>query len=294
MKIGAIGLGKMGIGIAANLLKTGHQVTVWNRSPEPVALLAAQGAIAAEQIEDALQGDILISMLASDAVMRELGFDGALLDKAAKNLIHINMATISIAFARELAAAHDRRALGYVAAPVFGRPDAAAAGQMLIVAAGPRATLARLDPLFAAMGRRTEIVGERPEQANLFKIAGNFMIANAIGTMAETFALLGKGGVDARVFHDILTSSLFAAPIYQNYGKLMLDGNIEPGFSLKLGLKDVRLATEAGQNLGMALPLGNVLIDHLEQAMALGLGEKDWTAIAGVLACEAKTQKAGI
>lgn len=288
MKIGFIGLGAMGSGIAENLIKTGHQVTVWNRSPQPLAALAAKGAVAAAAPEETLQGDMLFSMLASDAAIRDLGLDGALLDRAAPNLLHVNMATISIALAAELATVHAERGLGYVAAPVFGRPDAAASAQLVIVAAGDKAALAKAAPLFEQIGRRTEIVGERPQQANLFKIAGNFLIASALDTMSEAFALLEKGGGDAAQFYTLMTDTLFAAPIYKNYGKLVIAKAFEPpGFALKLGFKDVKLAQEAAHDLDMALPIGDVLHVHLDEAVKAGLGDKDWTAVSALIAKKA-------
>jgi 3-hydroxyisobutyrate dehydrogenase-like beta-hydroxyacid dehydrogenase len=290
MKIGVIGLGAMGAGIAESLLRAGHQVTVWNRSRGPVEALVAKGAQAAAGPEDALQGDALVSMLASDDVMRAVGLDGGLLDRAAPGLVHCNMATVSLAMARELAAAHARRGLGYVSAPVFGRPNVAAEGQLLIVAAGKSDALSTLAPVFDAAGRRTEIVGSAPEKANLFKIAGNFMIVSVVETLGEAFALLRKGGVDHAQFQAVMAGSLFASPIYQGYGKLIVDEAFEPpGFALRLGLKDVNLARAASGELGGYLPLGDLMAKHLEEAIAAGLGEKDLTAAAALIA-----RKAGI
>ena len=288
MKIGFIGLGGMGAAIAENLLKHGHAVTVWNRSPGPVAALAAKGAIAAPSAEATLGGDVLISMLASDAAMQAVGFP-SLLDKAAKGLIHVNLATVSVAFAQALATAHAAQGLGYISAPVFGRPDAAAAGKLLVVAAGKAAMIAKVTSLLDVIGRRTIIVGEAPEQANLFKIAGNFLIAGAMESMGEAFALLKKGGVDAGVFHEALTEGLFAGIIYPNYGKLMLAEKFEPaGFALKLGLKDVNLAREAADGLGMTMPLADLVKSHLDAAMEQGWEDKDWSAVGAVIAQKAK------
>jgi 3-hydroxyisobutyrate dehydrogenase-like beta-hydroxyacid dehydrogenase len=290
MDIGFIGLGAMGAGIAENLLKAGHRVTVWNRSPGPLAALVAKGAVAAQDASETLKGDVLFSMLASDAAIRDVGLDGSLLDDAAPNLVHVNMATISTALASELTSAHAERGLGYVSAPVFGRPDAAATAQLVIVAAGEKTALAKVEPLFAAIARRTDIVGAEPQQANLFKIAGNFLIASALETMSEAFALLQKGGVDPAAFHGLMTDTLFAAPIYRNYGRLVLGKVFEPaGFALKLGLKDVNLARQAAEELGMTLPVGDVMRDHLDQAVQAGLGDKDWTAVSALIA-----QKAGL
>ncbi|HWD26951.1 MAG TPA: NAD(P)-dependent oxidoreductase [Rhizomicrobium sp.] len=290
MKIGVIGLGAMGAGIAGNLLAAGHDVTVWNRSRGPVDALVAKGAQAAAAAADALQGDVLVSMLASDEAMRAVGLDGPLLDRAARGLVHCNMATVSIALAQELSEAHARRGLGYVSAPVFGRPNVAEAGQLLIVAAGADDALARLAPVFAAAGRRTEIVGAEPHKANLFKIAGNFMIVSVVETLGEAFALLRKGGVDHAQFQEVMAATLFAAPIYQGYGKLIVDEAFEPpGFTLRLGLKDVNLARSANAALGGYLPLGDLMARHLEEAIAAGLGEKDLTAATALIA-----KKAGV
>lgn len=287
MKIGFIGLGAMGAGIAGSLLRAGHDLTVWNRSPEPVAALVAQGAQAARAPADALRGDVLFSMLANDAALHELGLDGAALDDAAAGLLHCNMATVSLDMARAMTAAHAARGLGYVAAPVFGRPNVAAQGQLLVVAAGAADALETLKPLLGAVGRRVEIVGDRPEQANLFKIAGNFMIVSAVETLGEAFALLRKGGVDHARFQEVMASSLFAAPLYQNYGKLIVEEAFDPpGFRLVLGLKDVNLARGAAAELGSFMPLGDLMRDTLEAAIAGGLGEKDLTAAAALIAAK--------
>ena len=285
MKIGFLGLGAMGSGIAGSLLRAGHDVTVWNRSKEPVAALVAQGARAAAAAGDALKGEVAFSMLANDAAIREVGLDGAALDGAAKGLVHCNMATVSLDMARALTAAHAKRGLGYVAAPVFGRPNVAAQGQLLVVAAGAAQALETLKPLLGAVGRRVEIVGDKPEQANLFKIAGNFMIVSVVETLGEAFALLRKGGVDHGRFQEVMASSLFAAPLYQGYGKLIVDEAFDPpGFRLVLGLKDVNLARGAAAELGAFLPLGDLMAATLEAAIADGLAEKDLTAAAALIA----------
>jgi 3-hydroxyisobutyrate dehydrogenase-like beta-hydroxyacid dehydrogenase len=290
MKIGFIGLGQMGSGIAGLLIRAGHTVTVWNRSQEAVKALAAEGAVAAKTPADAMQGEVLFSMLASDQAMQEVGLDAALLEKAAKGLVHVNLATISPAFARALAAAHDSRGLGYVAAPVFARPDAAAKGQAVVIVAGANDDVAKVEPLLEQIGRRTVRVGEAPEMANLFKVAGNFMIMSAVETLGESFALLRKGGVDAGLFLDTMTEGLFAAPVYKNYGKQILTEAYEPaGFYLKLGLKDATLVKGASDELAVPMPLLDLVRGHYEEAMKKGWGEKDWASI-GALAAE----KAGL
>lgn len=288
MEIGFIGLGGMGAAIAENLIKAGHRVIAWNRSPAPLAALAAKGAVAAKAPAETMQADVLFSMLAHDEAMRAVGLDGTLLDAMPKGLIHANLATISVAFAQALAKAHAARGLTYISAPVFGRPPAAAAAQLVIAAGGDAQILAKLQPLFDAIGRRTIIVGAAPAKANLFKIAGNFLIASALDGMSEAFALLRKGDVDPALFHEFLIDALFPGPVYTNYGKLVLSEAFDPpGFQLKLGLKDVKLAQEAASNLAMTLPIGDVMQRHLEHAIKAGLGDKDWTAVSTVIAKEA-------
>jgi 3-hydroxyisobutyrate dehydrogenase-like beta-hydroxyacid dehydrogenase len=288
MKTGFIGLGHMGSGIAANLLKAGHEVTVWNRSPDPAQELARKGAQIARSVGETLQGDVLFSMLANDAAVREVGLDGALLAQAKPGLIHVNLATISIGFARRLAKAHAEKGLGYVAAPVFGRPEAAAAGQLVVVVGGAKSDIAKVRPLLEHIGRRVEVVGDTPQQANLFKLAGNFMIAAAIETMGEAFALVRKGGVDPHLFHDVLSNTLFACTVYQGYGSAIVNAKFEPaGFPVRLGMKDVRLALDAGRDLVVPLPLASLVHDHFTEATVAGMADKDWSSLGGLLASKA-------
>ncbi len=286
MKVGFIGLGAMGQGIAANILKAGHGVIAWNRSPAPVEALAALGATPATKPEDALQADALFSMLANDAALHEIGLDGLLLDRAPKSLVHVNMATVSVAFARDIADAHKRRGLGYVAATVFGRPDAAAAGKLTVIAAGAPEAIAKVEPILKGLGAKYAVVGNDPVQANLFKIAGNFMIASAIETMGEAAALLRKGGVDPKVFFDVMTTANFSAPIYQIYGKIIADQAYDKaGFKLSLGYKDAGLTLAAAKELEAALPLASIVHDHFTEAVANGWADKDWSSLA-LLAAE--------
>ncbi|MGC9953088.1 MAG: NAD(P)-dependent oxidoreductase [Rhizomicrobium sp.] len=288
MKVGFIGLGNMGAAIAGNILRAGHQLTVWNRSPAPVADLVGRGAAAAKAPKDALQGDAVFSMLANDAALREVGLDGPLLEHAAPGLIHVSLATISIELAHQMTEAHAARGVGYVAAPVFGRPDAAAAAKLIVIAAGADKDIARVRPILEAIGQRVAVVGEAPEQANLFKIAGNFMLAAAIETMGEAIALVRKGGIDPALFIEVLTTTLFAAPAYQGYGALIVGQKYEPaGFKLRLGMKDAGLALAAATQLQVPLPLASLVHDHFIEAMASGLGDKDWAALASVAAAKA-------
>jgi 3-hydroxyisobutyrate dehydrogenase-like beta-hydroxyacid dehydrogenase len=290
MKIGFIGLGRMGGHVAENLLKAGHSVTVWNRSQDPVAALVAKGAVAAKTPADAMQGEAVFSMLSNDAVMREVGFVGPLLETSAKGLIHVNLATISVAFAKELQAAHAEAGLGYLSSPVFGRPEMAETAQLVLVAAGDTAALETMQPVFAKIGSRTVPLGDEAWKANLFKITGNFMIASELEAIGEAFALLRKGGVDPAAFHDVMAGRLFTGAVFKSYGLMVMNRQYEPaGFALTLGLKDVNLARAAASGLGVEMPTAELLKTHYEQAIAWGWQDKDWSAIG-----EVSAKKAGL
>jgi len=285
MNIGFIGLGKMGKAIAGLLLSTGHKVTVWNRSQEAVQELVAKGAQAAAEPADLANSDFLLSILANDAATRSVFVDQGVLEAAHPGLIHINLATVSVALARELAELHRQRKIGYVAAPVFGRPDAAAAGKLNVVVAGDPATVAKAQPILDAIGQKTWPVGDAPENANVVKIAGNFMIASAIETMGEAVALTRSHGVKADAFLDILTNTLFASPAYKLYRGLIAAEKYKPaGFAAPLALKDVRLALSAADENNVPMPFANVLRDSLMELIATGGGDEDWVAMARVAA----------
>jgi 3-hydroxyisobutyrate dehydrogenase-like beta-hydroxyacid dehydrogenase len=280
MDIGFIGLGKMGTAIAGRLVSAGHKVRVWNRSPQPVQELVAKGAAAAAGPPDVARADFLVTMLANDAAIRAVIIDQGVLEAATPGLIHLNLATVSVALAEELAEAHAQRNLSYIAAPVFGRPDAAAEGKLNIVVAGDPAAIERAQPLLSIIGQKTWPIGDRPERANAVKIAGNFMIASAIETMGEAVALTRAHGIGAADFLDILTSTLFAAPIYKLYGAMIAAEKYQPaGFEAALGLKDVRLALAAGDARNVPLPFASVLRDNYMELIATGGGEKDWSAL---------------
>ena len=288
MQIGFIGLGRMGGPIAENLLKAGHSVTVWNRSPGPVQQLVGQGAVAAQTPQAAMQGDAVFSVLSNDAVMREVGLAGPLLAKAKSGLIHVNMATISAAFAQELQAAHAKAGLAYLSAPVFGRPDMAASAQLVIVAAGDAAARDAMQPVFDRIGGRTVWLGEDAQKANLFKIAGNFMIASEMQATGEAFALLRQGGVDPAAFHDVMSGRLFTGAVFKSYGQMILNRQYEPaGFALTLGLKDVNLARSAAEELTITLPIADLVSSHFRDALREGWAEKDWSAVGALAAKQA-------
>jgi 3-hydroxyisobutyrate dehydrogenase-like beta-hydroxyacid dehydrogenase len=191
------------------------------------------------------------------------------------------MATISVDMSRRLAEAHRERGQHYIAAPVFGRPDAAAAAKLFVVAAGPAEQIARCQPLFDAVGQKTFFGGDDAPAANVIKLTGNFLITTVIESLAEGCALVRKFGIDPNAFMEILTGSLFAAPIYRNYGGMIAAGKFEPGgFKLRLGLKDNRLLIAAAEEVAVPMPMASLVHDRLVDALAQGMGEEDWAAIA--------------
>jgi 3-hydroxyisobutyrate dehydrogenase-like beta-hydroxyacid dehydrogenase len=284
MDIGFIGLGEMGVAMVRNMLKAGHPVRVWNRSPERAEALAADGAQVVGSPADAFTGDAVFSMLADDAALRAV-IDAQLLEHAPRGLIHVNMATISVALAEELAHAHALRGLHYVAAPVLGRPDVAAAGKLTIVAGGPAEAIDRVQPVFDAIGQKTWRIGSLPQQANVMKLAANFMIGSAVETLGEAASLVTAHGVTMQDFLDVITSGLFQGPVYQGYGKMIAERRYEPAlFKARLGLKDVRLALAAADAVSTPMPVASVVRDSLIEAMAHGDGEKDFAVLGQVSA----------
>lgn len=289
MQVGVIGLGQMGSGIAANLLKAGHAVTVYNRTRAKAEPLAELGATIAESPARACSGEAVFTMLADDAAVEQVVLgEGGILASLAEGGLHISTSTISVALSKRLAAAHREAGQHYVAAPVFGRPDAAAAGKLYVVAAGAAQAVDAAGPLLEAVGQRTFIVAETPETANLVKLSGNFLIAAVIESLGEAMALVGKGGVDKHQYLEILTSTLFDAPVYKTYGALIADAKFEPaGFAAPLGLKDMRLALSAAEDLRVPLPLASLLRDRFLTVLAHGGDKLDWSAIGALAAKDA-------
>ncbi|AMG98642.1 oxidoreductase [Serratia liquefaciens] len=285
MKIGFAGLGGMGSAMAANLLQAGYGVKVWNRSPQVAQPLVNAGAVQARQPEELAEVDVLITMLANDAATEQVVVESGLLQQLRAGAIHINMATVSVALAKRLALLHAERNVGYIAAPVLGRVDVAAAGKLNILAAGDPLLLAKVQPLFEVLGQQTWHFGDQPEQANIVKIAANFTLASAIEAMAEGSALVRNYGVSGADYLHMLTSTLFASPAYKGYGGLIAEEKFEPaGFKLSLGMKDVGLALEAGANSHTPMPFASVLKDNFLDAVAQGDADLDWSALAKVAA----------
>jgi 3-hydroxyisobutyrate dehydrogenase-like beta-hydroxyacid dehydrogenase len=279
----------MGGGMASSLIRAGHQVSVYNRSRDKAEALAAQGArVAVTPAEACRDAEAVVTMLSDDAALEavmfgEGGFASSLPDKAT----HISASTVSTAIARRLAAEHARRGQGFLSAPVFGRPDAAETGKLLVVAAGPADLIERFRPLFEAYGRQTFIAGSEPWQANAVKLSGNFMIASMLEAFGEAIAMLRKAKVDPHVFLDAI-GTLFASPIYTNYGRFVADEQFEPaGFALELGLKDIRLAIETAQECVAPMPMASLIRDRFLAAMAAGQADLDWSSIARISARDA-------
>jgi 3-hydroxyisobutyrate dehydrogenase-like beta-hydroxyacid dehydrogenase len=289
MKIGFIGLGHMGSAMAANLLKAGQDVTVFNRSPKRLGPLVELGAHSAETVADACRGELVVTMLADDTAVADVAFpDGGIVNVLPKGAIHLSMSTISVALSKRLTREHAQAGQQFVAAPVFGRPDAAAAAKLFIVAAGNPTAIKTCQPLLDVLGQKTFPIDTTPASANLVKLSGNFLMAAVIEALGEAIALVGKAGIDPQVYVDLLTSSIFNVPVYKTYGGLIAGGRFEPAlFAAPLGFKDIRLALAAAESLRVPMPLGSLLRDRFLRLLAGGAEQLDWAAIGGLAARDA-------
>ena len=287
MKVGFVGLGQMGRAMAARLIEAGHELIVYNRSQEPARALAEKGAAVASDASGVLGAEVVITMLADDAAIEAVWIRGGLVRKMPTACVHLNMATVSLAMGQQMARLHREAGNGYVSAPVFGRPHAATAGQLDIVAAGAAAALERCKPLFTVLGKQSFYVGAEPWLANAVKIARNFLLATVVESLGEAFALVRKSGVDPALFFNIITTTSFNAPAYKSYGQRMVEKDFDPTFALKLGLKDVELALDAGAGVDVLLPLAELMRERHRAAIAAGFGEKDWAALGEYIAQDA-------
>ena len=284
MDIGFIGLGHMGAAIASRFLKARHTVRVWNRSPEGAQKLGEEGARVVANPDEAFKGDVVFSMLGDDNALRAVFLDTGVLERASGDTIpiHVNMATVSVAFADEFAALHAKHGIDYIAAPVMGRPDAAAAGKLHIMAAGPSAAIEKVRPLFDIAGQKTWRFGEVPSRANVVKISMNFMLAAACEAMGEAAALATGYDIKAEDLFDLASHSLFPGPVYEGYGRLIAAAKFEPAlFKARLGLKDVRLAITAAEAVTTPMPLASQMRDSLLEALTRGEGEKEFGVVLG-------------
>lgn len=292
MNIGYIGIGKMGSGIARNLLRAGNAVVVFNRDRAKAEALEKDDArVANSPAEAAANADVVMTMLSDDAAVEQVVFgDEGVISGLPKNAIHISNSTISTACAKRLAQAHQQHGQGYLSAPVFGRPEAAEAKKLLVAVAGDPSLVERVRPLLDAIGRKTVVLGTEPWQANAVKLCGNFMIASMLETFGESFAVIRKSGMDHRQFFELM-KDLFASPVYENYGGSIAAERYEPaGFALRLGLKDTRLVLQTADELAAPMPFASILRDHFLSAMANGQEELDWSSIAKVSARNAGLQ----
>jgi 3-hydroxyisobutyrate dehydrogenase-like beta-hydroxyacid dehydrogenase len=289
MKVGFIGLGQMGSGMAGNLLKAKHEVSIYNRTAGKTENLVRLGANAPGEISMVSMSDAVITMLANDAAVEDVVFgNSGVLKSLPINAVHISCSTISVTLSKRLAEAHQAAGQHFLAAPVFGRPDAAAAGKLFVVVAGKAGIIESCMPLFEAIGQRTFVMSEAPEAANLVKLSGNFLIAAVIEALGEAIALIGKGGVDRQAYLELLTSTLFNAPVYKTYGRLIVDDKFEPaGFAASLGQKDIRLALAAAEALAVPMPLAGLIRDRFLTLVALGGETLDWSAIGALAARDA-------
>jgi 3-hydroxyisobutyrate dehydrogenase-like beta-hydroxyacid dehydrogenase len=285
MKVGFIGLGSMGAGMSRNLIKAGHDLVVYNRTRSRVQEMQSLGAKVADSASEAAGGaEALITMLADDRAVQDVIFEpGAAIESLPEGAVHISMSTISVDLSRKLAKSHADKHQNYIAAPVFGRPDAAAAGKLFIVSAGPSESIEKCRSLFAAMGQKTVMINEDAPAANLIKLSGNFLTTTVIESLAERFALMRKAGVDPRRFLEVLTNSLFSAPVYKTYGAMIAAETFEPvGFKLPLGFKDNRLLLAAAEEASVPMPMASLMHDRFVATLAQGLENADWSAIARV------------
>jgi 3-hydroxyisobutyrate dehydrogenase-like beta-hydroxyacid dehydrogenase len=280
MNIGFIGTGSMGSAIVPHLLSAGHRVEAWNRSPAAVEALEGVGVLSSPSA--AFENEVVMTMLSDDNAIRSVLIDSGALFRSRKDCVHIVMSTISMKLAEELQALHRAAGVAYVAAPVFGVPAVAVKAQLNIVAAGSAEAIARIQPLFDAIGQKTWWLGEDQRLANVAKIAGNMMITLAIEAMGEATALTEHYGLSAADFLGVVTGSLFSSPVYTRYGNAIASGNHEPGFKLVLGLKDVNLAREAAAAKFARLPALDIVQENMQTAIDQGLGSMDWSILARI------------
>ena len=287
MKVGFIGLGQMGRAMAGRLLEAGHELIVYNRSAAAAEPLEARGAQVAGKADATLDAEVVITMLADDAAVDAVWIASGLARGMRPSGIHLNMATVSLAMGKRLAALHRMGDSRYLSAPVFGRPHAAASGELDIVVAGDAAAIESCKPLLALLGRRHFVVGAEPHHANIVKIARNFLLATIVESLGEALALTRKSGVDPARFLDIITSTSMNAPAYRNYGRMIVERDYAPTFALRLGLKDVELALAAATDTRVPMPTADLLREQHLAAIAHGYGDQDWAALGEYIASAA-------
>jgi 3-hydroxyisobutyrate dehydrogenase-like beta-hydroxyacid dehydrogenase len=278
MRIGFLGLGKMGTPMALRLLAAGHELSVWNRTEGRTKPLLREGAIAAATPAEAeLGADAVITMLFDDAAHEEVLFgSNGLMDALEPGALHISCSTISVALSERLTKEHARRGIEFVAAPVFGRPNVAGEGRLWIVVAGADEAIARARPLLEPLSRGISVVGAEPRQAHAVKLGGNFLISTMIHSLAESFVYAESQGIDPEAFLETVNSALFQSPFYAAYGKVMLHPPEHPGATIDLGAKDLRLLRQAAAAANARLSLADSLAEIFAEAQRSGLAGEDW------------------
>lgn len=278
--------------MAGQLMEAGHELTVYNRTRSKVEPLRERGArVAASPAGVCGEAGVVVTVVSDDGALRDvvLGRDPkqgeGLLAGLGSGGIHVSMSTVNPRTTRELAETHREAGQVLVAAPVFGRPDFAETARLSVVAAGDEEAISRCEPVFDAVGRQTFTVGKQPEKASLVKVAGNFTISAVIETLGESFALMRKSGIAPETFLEVINRSLYDSPLYETYGSLIAEEDYEPaGFRLDLGLKDNRLVLDASRDAEAPMPLASMIQDHYLSAVAQGWGDRDWAALADLLA----------
>lgn len=289
MEAGLIGLGQMGTGIAKSLIRAGHRLRLYNRTVTRAEALLGDGAVLGRSVAEACQDDVVMTMLADDAAVEAVTFGpGGIAASLKPGAVHVSLSTISVALSERLTTEHARLAQEYVAAPVFGRPDAAEAARLAVVAAGKPDVVQRCRPLLEAMGPKLLVASERPTTANVIKLIGNFLLGSMIESLAEAFALGRKSGVDEELLFEFLTTALFPAPVYKNYGEAILRRRFEPArFTVSLGAKDIQLVLSAASSQRVPMPIASVVRDRCLTAIARGNAESDWSVLGRIAAEDA-------
>ncbi|MBI79800.1 MAG: hypothetical protein CMQ51_05200 [Gammaproteobacteria bacterium] len=283
MKIGFIGLGRMGQGMANRILEAGHELTVFDKIESSLTKIGKSGAKIAKSLEELTQDrEVVISMLPHDKALEELVLNQNGLSKLLKEKsIHMPMGTHGVEIIKRINNAHNESKQILVAGHVLGRPDMAATGQLTLVPAGPNSAIKKLKPIFDILGKKIFVAGDKPEAATAVKIANNFVLGSAIEVIGESMSLVRKYGVDPNLFHEVLTEGLFGCPAYEVYGKIIVEEDYDNvGASVQIGIKDANLALQAAESVGVPLPSCNVMRDRLLESVSNGDGEKDWAVMA--------------
>ena len=279
MRIAFLGIGKMGSAVAAHLMKTGHELTVWNRSRDRAEALEGAGARVADSPAEAVAGAaVVFTMLMDDAALTHVVYESGLLDAMAPDTIHVSVSTISVELSNRLTADHRAKGQDFVGAPVFGRPNVAEEGKLWTVAAGAGESLAVVRPLLESFSRGVTIVSEKPSSAHALKLGGNFLITAMIASLSETLVYAEANGIDPSLFLETVNSALFRSPLYESYGNVMIHPPKQAGATIALGEKDMRLFREAAHSAGVETPLGDIFEEHLQRAMEAGMKDADWAA----------------